>query len=161
MSLADELTELIEPLARSNGLELVAVDVLGGARNRTVRIFLDKDGGIDIETIAQANDWIGPALDTVERLSGPYTLEVSSPGIERPLRTRAHFERFAGRAAVVTTTTPIGGRSRFTGTLTGVDGNDVLIDVDGNTHRVPLDAIARARLKADLSLPADRSGREA
>jgi len=158
LPLADELIALLEPLAEQHGLELVTVEVAGGARHRIVRIYLDRQGGIDIDTIAAANPWLSDTLDSVERLAGPYTLEVSSPGIDRPLRTREHFERFAGSRAVLHTSTPIDGRSRLTGTLEGVEGHDVLLTVDGTEYRVPLGSIERARLKTDFAKVGERSG---
>jgi ribosome maturation factor RimP len=158
MALESELIALLEPLAAEHGLELVAADAVGGSSHQTVRVFLDRTGGIDIDSIAEANEWISAALDTVQRLSGPYTLEVSSPGIERPLRTRAHFERFAGSTAVVHTARPIDGRSRFTGAIVAVDGDDIVLDVDGSERRVPFDIVERARLKADFGEMTEGNG---
>lgn len=158
MTLVDEIISILEPLAAQNGLELVTVELAGGQRHRTVRIFLDRAGGIDIEAIAAANEWLSDALDAIERLSGPYTLEVSSPGIERPLRTRAHFERFCGQEAVIHTRQPIDGRARFTGRLERLDGDDVVILIDAQEIRVPFDAIERARLKADFGTAGERDG---
>lgn len=157
--LADELIALLEPLAPEHGLELVTVETAGSGARQVVRVFLDREGGIDIEAIAAANQWVAEALDGVARLSGPYTLEVSSPGIERVLRTRRDFERFAGQRASVKTTRPIEGRSRFTGTLVGLREDDVVIELDGEEHRVPLGSIERARLKADYEEVGERSGR--
>lgn len=150
ITLADELIAVLEPLAGANGLELVTVEVAGGQRHQTVRVFLDREGGIDIDAIADANEWISDALDGVVRLSGPFTLEVSSPGIERVLRKRADFERFAGKQVTVQTRRPIEGRSRFTGDLVGVQGDDVVVRSDTQEHRVPFESIERARLKADF-----------
>jgi len=158
MTLADEIIAVLEPLAIQNGLELVTAEVAGGQRHRIVRVFLDREDGIDIEAIAAANPWLSDALDTIERLSGPYTLEVSSPGIERPLRTRGHFERFAGHDVVVHTRQPIEGRARFTGRLERLDGDDVVLVNDALEMRVPFDAIERARLKADFGMAGERDG---
>lgn len=149
-ALSQELIALLEPLAQSNGLDLVTVETVGGPRNLTVRVYLDRDGGIDIEAIAEANGWISDALDGVARLSGSFTLEVSSPGIERALRKRTDFERFAGSTVVIQSTAPVNGRSRFTGTLTGIEADDVVLEIDGEERRVPFGQVERARLKADF-----------
>ncbi|MHB1135223.1 MAG: ribosome maturation factor RimP [Coriobacteriia bacterium] len=158
MALVHELIAVLEPLAVQNGLELVTVDVAGGQRHRVVRVFLDREGGIDIEAVTEANAWVSEALDEFDRLSGSYTLEVSSPGIERALRTREHFERFAGSEAVVQTKQPVDGRARFTGQLLGMRDEDVVLVVDGQEIRVPLAVIERARLKADFGTAAERDG---
>jgi ribosome maturation factor RimP len=150
VSLADELIALLEPLAAQHALELVTVETVGGARHQTVRVYLDRDGGIDIEAVAEANAWVSDALDGVSRLSGSYTLEVSSPGIERILRTPEDYERFAGQRVSVRTTRPVAGRSRFTGLLAGYRDGDVVVTVDEEELRVPLETIERARLKADF-----------
>jgi len=150
VSLVNELIALLEPLVEDHGLELVTVEVTGGQRHQTVRVYLDRDGGIDIDAIAEANAWLSDALDTVSRLSGPFTLEVSSPGIERILRKQSDFTRFAGERVTLQTTRPVEGRSRFTGRLVGVDGDDVVIEQDEQEHRVPFAQIERARLKADF-----------
>lgn len=158
VALAEELIALLEPLATSHGLELVTVEVVGAARHQAVRVYLDRDGGIDIDTIAASNEWVSAALDDVSRLSGTYTLEVSSPGIERILRTRQDFQRFAGRQAVVHTTRPIESRSRFTGELLGLHGEEVVMRVDEQEYRMPFDVIERARLKADFTEIGEGSG---
>jgi len=158
MALVHELIAELEPLAIQNGLELVTVEVTGGQRHRVVRVFLDREGGIDIEGVAGANSWVSDALDEFRRLSGPYTLEVSSPGIERALRTREHFERAAGSDAVVHTAKPIDGRARFTGRLLGLRDDDVVLVIDGQEIHVPFDAIDRARLKADFGTAVERDG---
>jgi ribosome maturation factor RimP len=150
IALADELIALLEPLAEQHGLELVTVEAVGGGHHRVVRVFLDREGGIDIEAIAESNAWISEALEAVRRLEGPYTLEVSSPGIERVLRKRADFARFAGERVSFQTSAPIDGRSKFTGVLGGLDGDDVIVTIDGQEHRVPFSTIERARLKADF-----------
>lgn len=150
VSLVNELIALLEPLAENSGLELVTVEVAGGQRHQTVRVYLDREGGIDIDAIAEANTWLSDALDGVSRLSGAYTLEVSSPGIERILRKQTDFTRFAGERITLQTARPVEGRSRFTGRLVGVEGDDVVIEQDEQEHRVPFTAIERARLKADF-----------
>jgi ribosome maturation factor RimP len=158
-ALAHELIALLEPLAEQRGLEVVTVEIAGGTRSMVVRVYLDREGGIDIDTIARSNEWVSDALDGVRSLSGPYTLEVSSPGIDRVLRTMRDFERFAGRRAAVHASRPIEGRSRFTGELAGIDGDDVLIVIDQHEYRVPFTAIERARLKAEFGETDERNGR--
>lgn len=148
------ITALLEQAASDHGLELVAVEV-AGSRAPTIRVYLDRPGGIDLDALAEANRWISAALDGADPVAGAYTLEVSSPGIERPLFRLADYERFVGSEAHVRTATPIGGRSRFTGTILGAEGGTVLLETDGTTHRLTFESIARARLKVDIDLSAE------
>lgn len=148
--LTTELIALLEPLAAQHGLELVTVEVAGSGRHQIVRVFLDREGGIDIEAIAEANSWLSETLDGVSRLSGPYTLEVSSPGIERVLRKREDFTRFAGQLSTVHTLEKFDDRTKFTGRIVGIYGDDIVLDIEGQERRIPFGSVERARLKADF-----------
>jgi ribosome maturation factor RimP len=146
--MTDRLTDLLKPAAETHGLELVLLEMSGAQRSPLVRIYLDREGGIAIDHIAMANKWIKELLDPLPELARGYTLEVSSPGIERPLVTLRHFERFVGSDAVVTVDPDIDGRRRFTGTIAGVEGTTIALDVDGTTIRVPFCSVTKARLRA-------------
>jgi ribosome maturation factor RimP len=156
--LATTLTALLEPLAEQHGLTLVTVEIVGHKAEPTVRVYLDREGGIDIDAIAAANEWVGEALEDVRELSTTYTLEVSSPGIERPLRRLVDFERFVGSRADIRTDVLVDRRKRFQGTIAGVEGSDVLIDVDGTTYRVPHEAISKARLRVTIDFGQEGKG---
>jgi ribosome maturation factor RimP len=148
---------LLTEQASAHGLELVHVEFGGQAHAPLVRVYLDREGGIDIDAISAANSWVMEVLDARPGYAAGYTLEVSSPGIDRPLVKPADFERFAGSEAKITTAEKVDGRSHFTGTLAGLDGDDVLIGVDGTTHRVPHALIRTARLRAVIELPKEGS----
>jgi ribosome maturation factor RimP len=150
--LAAKLTGLLGPKADAAGLELVCVEVAGSLRTPIVRIYLDRQGGIDIEAIAEANSWIKDALDALPETAAGYDLEVSSPGIERPLVTREHYERFLGSQAKITTTEPIDGRKSFTGTIVACEDDEVVLDTGDTTHRIPLGAVDKARLRVEIDL---------
>lgn len=149
-SLAETIEALLTPLAERAGFELVAVETAGGHKNPVIRVLLDREGGLDIDALCDANTWISDALDAEESiLHGAYTLEVSSPGIDRPLRRLADYERFAGNTAKLKTV-PAEGRTTYTGTIIGVEGEDVVLDVDGQTVRIPHGAISKAHLKGTV-----------
>lgn len=150
--LASTLTDMIEETAVANGLDVVAVEVAGAENAPLVRVFIDREGGIGIDDLVGANGWIQPILDEVPELEGRYTLEVSSPGVDRPLRRLNDFTRFAGSKVRLTTFGPVGDRKHFHGTIEGVDGEDVLIDIDGTEHRIPHSAVSKARLDADIEI---------
>lgn len=149
--LAALLTSMLEDPASEHGLELVAVEVTGAGGAQVVRVFLDREGGIDIDAIAGANEWISDLLEASDHLHAAYTLEVSSPGIERPLRKPADYERFAGREAVIKLVAPVERRGSLTGTLAGFADGAVLIDVDGTRMSVPLETIKKSHLKFDFA----------
>jgi len=149
--IARALTELLEPLAEEHGYELVAVEQAGGRRTPVIRVLLDRQGGLDLDAICSANRWVGEAIDEADPISGPYTLEVSSPGVDRPLRTPEHFERFAGETVTIKSRPHEGHRGGWTGTLKGMEGTDVILEVDGETVRIPFESVHKARLKGVVS----------
>jgi ribosome maturation factor RimP len=146
-----ELTELLEPIASAEGYELVAVEQAGGRRTPIIRVFLDQDGGIGIDAICQANSWVSAAIDEADPMSGPYSLEVSSPGVDRPLAKLADFERFVGEQATVKTRPRSESRSSWTGVIVGVDDGSVVLDVDGEHVSIRHDDVVKARLKGAIS----------
>ena len=134
-----------EPILASLGMELVDVEVVGAGRARTLRLTIDRDGGIDLDALAKANGPVSDALDAVDALSGPYTLELSSPGVERPLRRPTEFRRFVGTTVSVKSHDPIDGARRHRGLLVEVDDSGIAVEVDGQHRRFSYDAIASAR----------------
>jgi ribosome maturation factor RimP len=134
-----------EPVLSSLGLELVDVEIVGSGRARTLRLTIDREGGIDLETIAQANGPVSDALDAVDALSGPYNLELSSPGVERPLRRPSEFRRFVGTTISVKSHEPIDDSRRHRGLLVDADDRGIVLDVDGRRRPFSYDAIAAAR----------------
>jgi ribosome maturation factor RimP len=160
MALAAEarIEAALEPVTASHGLELVAVE-LGGVKHRpVVRVLLDKEGGITLDEVAAANEWVGAALDELGEPSGAYTLEVSSPGIERPLVKPRDFQRFLGSRAEVRMVAPFEGRRQFTGTIEAADDEAVTLDVDGSTVRLPYDNLSRARLRVEIDFSDEGTG---
>ena len=143
------LIEALEPVALTYGFELVDVELSGSANNRVVRVFLDKEGGIGIEDIAEANRWIDPIVEKHEPYSGSFDLEVSSPGIDRPLRTPEHFMRYIGEEARISTVS-VDGRSNWTGVIEGVEGPELILSIEGQSYRLPFEKIKKAHLKGRI-----------
>jgi ribosome maturation factor RimP len=102
---------------------------------------------VTLEDCQKASRAVSAALDVEDIVPARYSLEVSSPGLDRPLKTAEDFTRFAGELARVKTSEPIGGRANYFGTLKGMDGNDILMNVDGINYRIPLDKLAKARIE--------------
>jgi ribosome maturation factor RimP len=141
----ERLIALIEAPLAALGFELADLDVYV-ARRGLLRLFIDREAGVTLEDCERVSEQIGAWLDVEDPLPGSYVLEVSSPGFDRRLRTLGHFARFTGERAKVELKEPREGRRKVTGKLAGTEAGRVLIDVDGEVWRVPLDDIAMARL---------------
>jgi ribosome maturation factor RimP len=141
----ERLIELIEPPLAALGFELADLDAHLGRRG-LLRIFIDREQGVTLEDCERVSEQLGAWLDVEDPLPGSYVLEVSSPGFDRRLRTLAHFARFAGQRAKVELRDAHGGRRNLTGRIEGTEAAHVLIEVDGEVWRVPLNDIAVARL---------------
>jgi ribosome maturation factor RimP len=141
----ERLFEILEPAIAAMGFELADIDVHLGRRG-LLRLFIDRVGGVTLDDCQRVSEQIGALLDVEDPLPGSYVLEVSSPGFDRRLRTIEHFERFNGEQAKVELRDPRDGRRNFKGRLVGVEGSDVLLEVDGELTRLPFGEIAVARL---------------
>ncbi len=142
----ERLIELLEPAVAALGYELTDIDAHFGRRG-LLRVFIDRPaGGVTLADCERVSDQLGAFLDVEDPLPGSYVLEVSSPGLDRRLRTLAHFERFNGEAVKIELRDARDGRRRVTGRLQGTEAGVVLVDVDGALWRVPLQDIAVARL---------------
>lgn len=147
----EQVEELLRPIAARMGLETVDVQVAGEARHAVLRVLMDRqEGGITVEECARVNEALSRQLDLYDPFAHAYTLEVSSPGLDRPLRTDADFRRFAGRRAEITTFGPVDGQRRFRGMLLGVVGDAVVLQLEGRQVQLPKDQIAQARLVVEM-----------
>lgn len=129
-----KLLEALEPLAQENHVEIVTVEIVGSRRAPTIRVYVDTPDGVGFDELAHAQKWIGDAMDEIDPFPGAYTLEVSSPGIDRPLRTPQHFAAYTGETVQVTCKAPIKGRGKFTGKLLGLvpdEGAEIPAVFDG------------------------------
>ncbi len=140
------LIDALEPTAAQNGIEIVTIEVIGSKKAPVIRIYIDAEGGVSFQELSGAQEWIGAMLDRIDPFPGAYTLEVSSPGIDRPLRTPEHFQRFCGEEAHVRTVRPLDGTSSFKGTLASADGDSVVIETEHGTHTIPFSEIKRANV---------------
>jgi ribosome maturation factor RimP len=159
-SIAQRVQEIAEQVTIDNGLELVHTEVAGPENKPIVRVFIDKPNGVTHDDCSEVSLHLGTILDVEDFIHASYTLEVSSPGLERGLYKRADYERFAGSDAKMKTRQPIEGQRNFRGRLLGVDGSDVLFDDRTNGKvRIPLDLITKANLEVDVSEELRKGGR--
>jgi ribosome maturation factor RimP len=148
-SAADKIEEIARRVAEPEGLEVVEVEVKGGGNNRFVRISIDKPEGVthgDCENVSQQ---VGTILDVEDIIPGShYTLEVSSPGVERKLIKPQDYQRFQGKKAKITLREPIEGRRNWEGTLAGLEDGAVALETEpGTTVRFPIEQVQKANLK--------------
>ena len=149
-----ELLDALAPKAAEVGVEIVTVDVGGAKKSPTIRVYIDTENGVGFDELAGAQEWINEIMDSIDPFPGAYMLEVSSPGIDRPLRTPEHFERFTGETAVVVLRAPHEGRAKWTGKLAGFDDGAVLLEVDGIVERLPYDDIKKANIRGTFDFNA-------
>lgn len=159
------IRSVAERVAASRGLELFDVQYRRESHGWMLRVFVDRPGtpvrpgragvtvgdGVTVQDCQQVSDDLGTVLDVEDVIDHRYTLEVSSPGLDRPLRTAADYERFSGCLAKMVLTEAVDGQKHLAGRLAGLDGGDVLL-ADGKTRirRIPLALIARARLEVEF-----------
>jgi ribosome maturation factor RimP len=145
-ALRERLISLLEPLLIQLGYELVELEFAPGHRGATLRIFIDRAEGIGISDCERVSREVSALMDVEDPISTAYSLEVSSPGDDRVLRTHAHYERFKGSRVLVELVAPRAGRRRYTGMLQEVSATGVALEVDRQRVEVPFGEIAKTRL---------------
>jgi ribosome maturation factor RimP len=154
----EQVRTMASRVAAGYGLEIFDVQFRREGRGMVLRVQLDRPGpgatageSVSVEDCAQVSRDLSAILDVADVVPTAYTLEVSSPGLDRPLRGKADYTRFTGRRAKLVMRETVDGQSFFKGTLGGIDAGDVLIDADdGRRHRVPIDVITRAHLEVEF-----------
>jgi len=144
--LHDRLIARFEPVLNGLGFELVEVEFVTGQGGGILRIYIDSPEGIDVEDCGDVSHVISDLLDAEDPFPGRYSLEVSSPGVDRVLRTPEHFARFVDNRVKVELAVPREGRKRYTGVLRRTDGESIELDVDNFSVSIRLAEISRARL---------------
>lgn len=146
----EQVRRIAAPLAAQEGMELVDVELGGPGGRQTLRLFIDKAGGVSLDDCSAMSRAVSAALDVEDPIQGAYDLEVSSPGLDRPLRTADHFRKFAGQKVRVRTFGPISNcenRKTFVGILKGYEDGKVAVDVDGKVFQVPHQQISKANVE--------------
>lgn len=144
--LGPALRERLESGVRALGFELVDVELAGGRQHKTLRVYIDSSQGVTVDDCADVSRQLSAILDVEDPFPGTYTLEVSSPGLDRPLVAPADFQRFQGATVKVRLFAPLDGRRNFTGRLVGATQADIVVEVDKEEFRLPFETIERARL---------------
>ncbi len=146
-----ELRRLVEPLVVGFGYELVGIEFYPRAGSGLLRIYIDSEAGVTVDDCARVSHQVSGALDVEDPIAQPYDLEVSSPGIDRPLFDKEHFARFSGQQAKIRLYAALHGRRNLSGILRGVRGESVVLEIDSDRNepdqvRIPLQEIQKAHL---------------
>jgi ribosome maturation factor RimP len=158
MGALDTVRELAERVAASHGLDIFDVELKREGGQHVLRVIVDRPGpaakpeeSVSIEDCARVAEELGTMLDVDDVMPGEYTFEVSSPGLDRPLRTADDYRRFAGRWAKIVTSQPVERQTAFNGRVKGMEGDDVLFESEGKKlMKLPLRLISRARLEVEF-----------
>lgn len=145
----EKIESVVEPVVQSKGYEFVACEWLFEEGRRILRVFIDKSEGVNIDDCSEISYLLSPLLDVEDLIPGNYSLEISSPGLDRPLKKLADFEKFAGNKIRLRTKNPVNERGNFKGILKGVEGEEVLVKVDHQIFRIAHSNIHKARLEVD------------
>jgi ribosome maturation factor RimP len=141
-----KLAQYIEPVVIGLGYEFWGYEFSSGRTKAYLRVYIDKQEGVTLDDCTRVSHQMSGVLDVEDPIKGPYTLEISSPGLDRPLFKKAHYQRFFGQRVKVRLKWQMNGRRNFTGQLQGLDGDNVIVLIDGARYSLPLEAIDRARL---------------
>ena len=143
----ETLRELLRPTVEALGFELWGVEHLAQGRYSVLRLYIESGEGISVDDCARVSGQVGSVLDVENPIAGDYTLEVSSPGLDRRLFDLAQYRRFDGEVVDLKLRAPFEGKRRFRGILKGIEGEDVVVQVDDHEYLLPFDQIDKARVE--------------
>ncbi|HEY7409265.1 MAG TPA: ribosome maturation factor RimP [Vicinamibacteria bacterium] len=152
-TVVDAVTDVARRVAEGRGYELVDVEVKNAPGGRLVRLFVDKTGGIGLDDLQGVSEEVSAILDVEDPIEGAYTLEVSSPGLDRPLKTESDYRRAVGRLVKLSSYEPVEGRRHWLGRLLAVEDGAATLSLEkekGATARVPLAKLAHGRLEPEF-----------
>jgi len=142
-----QITDLLGATVDALGFELWGVEYLSQGRHSILRVYIDAENGITVEDCARVSEQVGSVLDVEDPITGEYTLEVSSPGMDRLLFRLDQYPGYVGEMVELRLRVPFEGRRKFRGVLTGVEGEDVVIRIDDHEYLLPHSAIDKARIQ--------------
>ncbi len=148
MRLEEKLEQLIAPTIESMGFELWGIEYIPAGKHSTLRIFIEKEGGVNVDDCSDVSHQVSAIMDVEDPISSAYNLEVSSPGMDRQLFKPEQFARYQGEQVQIRTSIAVLGRKRFKGPMVKVDAQGVEVEVDAELYEIPFDLIEKANLVA-------------
>lgn len=149
-SVVQKITQIADPIILEEGLELVDIEYIKAGKSWILRVYIDKPDGVNLQDCQNLSRQLSDLIDVNEIIITPYTLEVSSPGLDRPLKNEEDFKRFAGKKARVQTFSPIEGQKKFAGVIESTTNNIVTLQTDSGAREIPLEKISKARLEVEI-----------
>ena len=143
-----QLQDMLAPTIEALGFDFWGIEYLSQGRHSVLCIYIESDKGITVDDCAQVSHQVSSLLDVEDTISGEYTLEVSSPGMDRLLFKRGQYPAYIGEEIEVRLRRPFDGRRKFKGLLKGLEGEDIVVQVDNHEYLLPLDAIEKARIQS-------------
>ncbi|WP_284377641.1 ribosome maturation factor RimP [Litoribrevibacter albus] len=144
---SNQLQEMLAPVVESLGYDFWGLEYVSQGKHSVLRVFIDHENGIQVDDCAKVSRQLSAVLDVEDPISSEYSLEVSSPGMDRPLFTLEQFEKYIGQVVSVKLRFPFEGRRKFMGRLNGVEGSDVVVQVDNHEYCLPIDSIDKANVE--------------
>jgi ribosome maturation factor RimP len=147
--IVDRVRAIADPILSNEGMELVEIEYRREARGWVLRLFIDKEGGVTVDDCSRISQEVGRGLDVDDFILVPYALEISSPGLTRPLKNEKDFVKYQNHLIRVKTFNPLGNRRHFKGKLIGISESRIEMEVDGGVFQIPLSNVAKAHLEID------------
>ncbi len=145
-----KLTELLKPAVEETGKTLLGIEYLSAGNNSVLRLFIDHENGINVDDCAEVSRQVGALLDVEDPISSEYSLEVSSPGVDRPLFELAHFQEVIGETVNVKLSMPLNGRRKFKGPLVAIENDTLIVEVDSIDYELAISNVDKANLIAKI-----------
>ena len=143
-----QLEDMLKPTVEGLGFELWGIEYISQGRHSVLCIYIESDNGINVDDCAQVSHQVGSLLDVEDAITGEYTLEVSSPGMDRLLFKLDQYPAYVGEEIEMRLRTPFEGRRKFKGVLKGIEGEDIVVEVDNHEYLLPHDAVDKARIQS-------------
>jgi len=145
-----KLTDMIRPAVEETGKNLLGIEYISAGNNSVLRLFIDHENGINVDDCAEVSRQVGAILDVEDPISSEYSLEVSSPGVDKPLFEMAHFQSVIGETVNIKLSMPLNGRRKFKGTLVAIENETLIVEVDGTDYEIVINNVDKANLVARL-----------
>ena len=145
-----KLTDLLRPAVEETGKSLLGIEYLSAGNNSVLRLFVDHENGINVDDCAEVSRQVGALLDVEDPISSEYSLEVSSPGVDRPLFELAHYQAVIGEIVNVKLAMPLNGRRKFKGPLVAIENDTLIVEVDTIDYELAISNVVKANLVAKI-----------